>query len=78
MDYATARGIVDSWFWDTSIDPRRMKRAERVVMEKGNLFLAYNRGMLAFYQGRAKTDNPFPPGARRDQWEQGFNYGVAT
>lgn len=77
MDYATARAIVDSWWLDPSLDDRRMKRAERVVMPKQNLFHAYNRGMLAFYQGRAVTDNPFPPGARHYEWNRGFKYGEA-
>lgn len=78
MDYAKARTIVNSWFWDTSIDPRQMKRAERIVMPNNNLFIAYNDGMKAFYQGRPRTANPFPPGARREQWNTGFNYGAAT
>lgn len=77
MDYATAREIVDS-YWFEWIDPRQMKRAERVVMPRNNLASAYYQGMKAFYQGRPKTANPFPPGARRDQWEQGFNYGAAV
>lgn len=78
MDYATARGIVDSWWHYPSLDNRKFKRAERVVMPRNNLASAYYQGMKAFYQGRPKTTNPFPPGARRDQWEQGFNYGAAV
>lgn len=77
MDYATARAIVDSWWLDPSLDDRKMKRAERVVMPRMNLFCAYNFGFKAALQERQRTANPFPPGRRRDQWEQGFNDGVA-
>lgn len=77
MNKKQAYKIVDAYYLfddleGSPIDRRKLKRAENKVMPKYNLFLAHNRGAHDAVLGRRV--NPFPPGARHEQWAQGNRY----